>query len=63
MSGIELDVFWVLTSCSDAVGYQRFGGFCRLHLQGEVRGVWETIRRVVQKWHRTLTLIKSSLTV
>jgi hypothetical protein len=25
-------VFWVMTPCSDAVGYQRFGGSCRLHL-------------------------------
>jgi hypothetical protein len=36
---IEVEVFWVLTSCSVVVGYQRFGGSCRLHLQGEVSGV------------------------
>jgi hypothetical protein len=29
-------VFWVVTPCSDAVGYQRFGGPCCLHLQSGV---------------------------
>jgi len=29
-------VFWVVTPCSDVVGYQRYGGPCCLHLQGEV---------------------------
>jgi len=29
-------VFWVMTQCSVVVGYQRFGGPCCLHLQGEV---------------------------
>jgi len=31
----QVDVFWVVMSCSVAVGYQRFGGLCCLHLQGE----------------------------
>jgi hypothetical protein len=30
----EVDVFWVVTPCSVAVGYQRFGEPCCLHLQG-----------------------------
>jgi hypothetical protein len=29
-------IFWVVTSCSDVVGYHCFGGSCCLHLQGEV---------------------------
>jgi hypothetical protein len=29
-----VEVFWVVTPCSDVVGYQRFGGTCCLHLQG-----------------------------
>jgi hypothetical protein len=28
-------VFWVVTFCSVVVGYQRFGGPCCFHLQGE----------------------------
>jgi hypothetical protein len=33
---IQVDFFWVVTPCSVVVGYQRFGGPCCLHLQGEV---------------------------
>jgi hypothetical protein len=29
-------VFWVVTPCSDVIRYERFGGPCCLHLQGEV---------------------------
>jgi len=32
---LQVEVFWVVTQCSNAVGYQRFGGPCYLHLQGE----------------------------
>jgi len=28
----EVDVFWIMTPCSDVVGYQRFGGPSCLHL-------------------------------
>jgi len=35
---IQVEVFWVVTSCSDVVRYHRFGGFYCLHLQGEVHG-------------------------
>jgi hypothetical protein len=31
---IQVDVFWVVTPCSVAVGYQRFRGPSCLHLQG-----------------------------
>jgi len=31
---IQVQVFWVLTSCSVAAGYQHFGGPCCLHHQG-----------------------------
>jgi hypothetical protein len=30
---VQVMVFWVVTPCSDVVGYQRFGGSCRLHGQ------------------------------
>jgi hypothetical protein len=33
---IQVQFFWVVTPCSVVVGYQRFGGPCCLHLQGEV---------------------------
>jgi hypothetical protein len=29
---------WIVTSCIDVVGYERFGGICCLHIQGEVTG-------------------------
>jgi hypothetical protein len=50
---IQVEVVWVVASCSITVGYQRFGGPCCLHLQGEVhrqsfyidgggnRGLWK----------------------
>jgi hypothetical protein len=31
---IQVEEFWVVTPCSVAIGYQRFGGLCCLHLQG-----------------------------
>jgi hypothetical protein len=37
---IHVVVFWVVTPSNVGVGYQRFGGCCRLHLQGEVIGEW-----------------------
>jgi hypothetical protein len=33
---VQVEVFWVVIPCSTAVGYQRFGRPCCLHLQGEV---------------------------
>jgi len=34
---IQVEVFWVVTPCSVVAGWQRFGGPCCRHLQGEVR--------------------------
>jgi hypothetical protein len=34
----QVEVFWVVTPCYVVVGYQRFGGPCCLHLQGDVIG-------------------------
>jgi hypothetical protein len=34
----QVMVFWVITLWKDAVGYQRFGGPCCLHLESEVNG-------------------------
>jgi len=31
----QIEVFWVVTPCSDVVGYQRFRDPYCLHLQGE----------------------------
>jgi len=31
----QVEVFWVVTPCSDVAGYQRFRGPCCIHLQGE----------------------------
>jgi hypothetical protein len=35
---IQVEVFRVVKPCSVVVGYQRFGGPCCLHLQGEANG-------------------------
>jgi len=44
-----------MTPCSDVVGYQSFGGPCRLHLQGEVSGAWKGIQvEVFWLWHCVL---------
>jgi hypothetical protein len=32
----QVEVFWVVTLCSYMVGYQRFGGPCCFHLQGDL---------------------------
>jgi hypothetical protein len=40
-------VFWVMTPCSDVVGYLSFGGPCCLHLQSEGSGVCTEIQVVV----------------
>jgi hypothetical protein len=42
---IQVEVFWVVTPCSDVVEYQRFGEPCYLHLQGEVVSYHITTRR------------------
>jgi hypothetical protein len=34
----EVEVFWFVTPCTVAVGYQRFGGPCCLHLYSEDGG-------------------------
>jgi len=39
--GFQVEVFWVVTPCGVVVGYQRFGGPCCLHFQGEAAGVEE----------------------
>jgi hypothetical protein len=41
---IQVAVFWVMTPCSDVVGYRRFGGPYCLHLQGEFSGAWVEIQ-------------------
>jgi len=41
----QVTVFWVVTPCSDVVGYQRFGRPCYLLLQGPPK-----------RWHPTSKL-------
>jgi len=36
---IQAVVFWVVTPCNTVVGYQRFGGSCCFHLQGETKKI------------------------
>jgi hypothetical protein len=36
----QIIFFWLVTPCSDVVGYQYFGGPCCLHLQGAVTWTW-----------------------
>jgi len=36
---LQVEVFCVLTPCSDVAGYKRFRGPRCLHLQGEVAGM------------------------
>jgi hypothetical protein len=66
---IQVEVLWVVTSCSVEVGYQRFGGPCCHHLQGEdpttsLHGVitqknwtWSSMNWLWQNWklHRQYT--------
>jgi hypothetical protein len=39
---IQVVLFCVVTSCTDVVGYQRFGGPCCFHLQVDVTMQMET---------------------
>jgi hypothetical protein len=48
---IQVDVFWVVTSCSDVVGYQCFGTLCCLCLQGEVKMEAEWSSEMVASYH------------
>jgi len=41
-------VFWVVAPCSDAVGYQRFGGHWSLHLQSEMSKVLRNVNILPQ---------------
>jgi hypothetical protein len=52
----EVAVLWVMTPCSDAVGYQRFVGHCCLHLQGEVSGAGKERRGEMEEDGRSKVL-------
>jgi hypothetical protein len=41
---IQVDVFWVVTTCSAAVGYQHFGKPRCFHLQGDLNCVTSSTR-------------------
>jgi hypothetical protein len=52
-----LEVFWAVTQYSDVVRYQRFGGPCCLHLQGEVKRWYPTTSLQGVKTQKTATWI------
>jgi hypothetical protein len=49
---IQDELFWVVMPCSVVVGYQRFGGPCCFHLQGEVAGMGENDIDIVPDWRK-----------
>jgi hypothetical protein len=53
---LQVEVFCVQTPFSDVVGYQRFGGPCCLHLQGEI-----TIFIVVETSYIVFSFISADL--
>jgi len=51
---IQFMVFWVMTPCSDVVGYQNFGGSCCLHIQGEMTSFHFTLKTETARPTETL---------
>jgi len=46
---ILVEVFWVLTPCGVAVGYQCFGGPCCLHFQEALNLCWTDSENRLQR--------------
>jgi hypothetical protein len=45
-------IIWVVTPCSFAVGYRRFGALCCPHLYGEVHAIQVTLHLTVSlSWY------------
>jgi hypothetical protein len=44
---IQVDFFWVVTQCSDVLGYQLFSGQCCLHLHYSEAGGSMVLRNFV----------------
>jgi hypothetical protein len=42
----QVEVFWVVTPCSVAVGYRHFIDPCYLHLQGELETVMAYLKYI-----------------
>jgi len=57
-SEFQVEVFWVVTSCSVVVGYRRFGGLCCLHLQGEHGGSFDLWNVGIPPPHYTASLLR-----
>jgi hypothetical protein len=53
---IQVEVFRVVTPCNVAIGYQRFGGPCCLHLQCEVK--MEAARSFISCGHKMYSRCK-----
>jgi hypothetical protein len=58
----HVDVFWVVTPSSGAVGYQRFGGTCCLHLQIEMNTSEDGGRKVLYILSHHLSVIQFMVT-
>jgi hypothetical protein len=50
---IQIQVFCVVTPCNAVVGYQRFRGPCRFHVQGDNGGSLDLWNVVIQPQHYT----------
>jgi hypothetical protein len=54
---MKMAVFWVLVTCSLVQVYQRFGGPCCLHHQGDDRDVTEQVRNIHNMSFRHLGIL------
>jgi len=59
---MEIQVmFWVVTPCSDVVGYHLFGGSCCLHLQGVALHGGIHTAQVYNLWYFLCSYYKSPM--
>jgi hypothetical protein len=49
----QVEVFWAVTPCSFMVGYQRFGGLCRVHLLLQAKDGGSML--LLKRWYNTTT--------
>jgi len=51
----QIQIFWVVTLCCAAVGHERFGGRCWVHLQGPPKRWYSTATQQSVATHKTST--------